>query len=77
MENKKLLFIALAMGMMGCTKTNKNAILHHVDVFVNPLQELQVDGCTYLFKEHDRGAIFTHKGNCNNPIHIHNGGNNE
>jgi len=76
---KKALFIALAIGMMGCNEQNveKNQTDKVVIYGHNPLQEIKIEGCQYLFGDWGHATVLTHKGNCNNPIHIHNGGNNE
>jgi hypothetical protein len=34
---------------------------------------LTIDGCQYIYRNSGEGCMFTHKGNCNNPIHKTNG----
>lgn len=34
-----------------------------------------IDNCEYLFKAYSHGCMFSHKGNCSNPVHkCENGG---
>jgi hypothetical protein len=30
---------------------------------------LTIDGCQYIYRNSGEGCMFSHKGNCNNPIH--------
>ncbi len=69
----KLMIIAITIGMMGCVQDSnedgvfKNTNLHNPKIVI-------IDGCEYIqFRTHNFNAI-THKGNCNNPIHKHNWG---
>jgi hypothetical protein len=34
-----------------------------------PLQIVEIDNCQYLFGDWGYQSVFTHKGDCNNPIH--------
>ena len=79
MSNKKLLFIALAIGMMACNEAN--VVIKKSDYTIRygsePLYEVNIDGCQYLWGDWGNATVLTHKGNCNNPIHTHNGGSHE
>jgi hypothetical protein len=74
----KLLLLALTIGMMGCDvpnveqKTTQHAIAGHAS-----LDEVTIEGCQYLLGNWGNATVLTHKGNCNNPIHQHNGGEDE
>jgi hypothetical protein len=78
MKNK-LFLLALAIGMVGCYDVNVER--KQTDYVIrggnNPLTIVVVDSCEYLHGEWGNATVLTHKGNCNNPIHKHNGGNNE
>ena len=64
--------------MMGCAEPNSDKKpTTHVINDNGPLDEVTVEGCQYLYGDWAGATVLTHKGNCNNPIHIHNGGNNE
>jgi len=44
---------------------------------LNPKCVSFVEGCEYFIVYADASRTYVHKGNCKNPIHIHNGGNHE
>lgn len=44
---------------------------------MHPLQIIELNGCQYFYGPWGNATVLTHKGDCNNPIHIHNGGNHE
>jgi hypothetical protein len=74
----RILFIAICVSMIGCAEPNveqtatKHAIAGHA-----ALDEVTIEGCQYLLGNWGNATVLTHKGNCNNPIHIHNGGNHD
>lgn len=75
MKNK-LILIALTIGMMGCCVQNSENEMFDATKLYDP-KIVIIDGCEYIqFHIHKADAI-THKGNCNNPIHKHNGGQDE
>jgi len=76
---KNLILLALLIGMMGCQEptVDMNSTKHVLSYGRNPLQEITIEGCQYLYGEWGNATVLTHKGNCNNPIHQHNGGSNE
>lgn len=74
---KNLILLALLIGMMGCEQPTEPKVQHEIDICDAPLEEVQVDGCTYLYRKGAHTVIFEHKGNCNNPIHQYNGGSHE
>lgn len=75
---KKLILLALCISMMGCAEPNvEQSTTKHAIGFHSPLDEVTVEGCQYLFGDWANATVLTHKGNCNNPIHIHNGGSHE
>lgn len=77
---KKLLLATLLSGMVSScdeptttTKSTQHTVKIGVDV--KELKVVEIEGCEYFLGTFDRSAMFTHKGNCKNPIHK--GGNNE
>ena len=76
---KKVLVVVLALSMFGCQEptVNRNSTEHVVSYDHNPLKEITIEGCQYLYGEWGNATVLTHKGNCNNPIHQHNGGSHE
>jgi len=74
----KLLLLALTIGMMGCDVPNveQNTTQHAIAGHAR-LDEVTVEGCQYLYGAWGNATVLTHKGNCNNPIHQHNGGQHE
>ena len=78
MKNK-LILIALIIVLMGCYDVN---VEHKSTDYViregeNPLSIVIIDNCEYLIGGHGCSTVLMHKGNCNNPIHAHNGGQHE
>ena len=76
---KQLLVVMLALSMLGCQEPtiDINSTKHVIRYGSNPLKEITIEGCQYLYGEWGNATVLTHKGNCNNPIHIHNGGSHE
>ena len=74
---KQLLVVMLALSMLGCQEptVDINSTKHVLSYGHNPLQEITIEDCQYLYGEWGNTTVLTHKGNCNNPIHQHNGGN--
>ena len=75
---KKLLLATLLIGMVSSceeptttTKSTQHTVKIGVDV--KELKVVEIEGCEYFLGTFDRSAMFTHKGNCKNPIHT--GGN--
>lgn len=74
---KQVLVVVLALSMFGCQEptVDRNLTKHVLTYGQNPLQEISIEGCQYLYGEWGNATVLVHKGNCNNPIHQHNGGN--
>lgn len=73
---KNLILLALLIGMMGCASQSSSDQMFR-DTTVDDPMIVTIDNCEYIqyrVREHD---AITHKGNCKNPIHIHNGGSHE
>ena len=72
---KKVLIATLAIGMMaGCEEpTTLTKPSDHVislkGVGGTKLKVVEIEGCEYFVGSYDRSGLFTHKGNCKNPIH--------
>ena len=71
---KKLLIATLLIGMVSSceeptttTKSTQHTVKIGVDV--KELKVVEIEGCEYFLGTFDRSAMFTHKGNCKNPIH--------
>jgi len=70
---KKLLLATLLIGMVSSceepttTKSTQHTVKIGVDV--KELKVVEIEGCEYFIGTFDRSAMFTHKGNCKNPIH--------
>lgn len=72
---KKLILLTLCICMMGCEESNvETKRTTHVISDAHTLDEVTIEGCQYLFGDWANATVLTHKGNCNNPIHVHNGG---
>jgi hypothetical protein len=74
---KKVLIATLAIGMMaGCEEPTTTTLpTQHkvkIGVDVKELKVVEIEGCEYFLGTFDRSAMFTHKGNCKNPIHPEN-----
>ena len=77
---KKVLLATLLIGMVSSCEeatTTAQSTQHSVKIGVSAtkLKVVEIEGCEYFMGDYDRSAMFTHKGNCKNPIHK--GGNNE
>ena len=75
---KKLLLATLLIGMVSsCEEPTTKPTQHSVKIGVSAteLKVVEIEGCEYFIGKYDRSAVFTHKGNCKNPIHK--GGKNE
>jgi len=71
---KKLILATLLIGMVSSceeqtttTKSTQHTVKIGVDV--KELKVVEIEGCEYFLGTFDRSAMFTHKGNCKNPIH--------
>jgi len=67
---KKLLTICLlAVALTSChTKTyNADGVVSSDELVFTVMK---IGNCQYLYRRLDRGCMFTHSGECNNPIHI-------
>ena len=74
-----LLISALLLTILSCGCREVNTPRKDTGFVVreekDPLIIVEVDSCEYLFGDWGNATVLTHKGNCNNPIHQHNGGN--
>jgi hypothetical protein len=71
---KKIILATLLIGMVsGCEEptTTPKSTPHKVKIGVDvkELSVVKIEGCEYFLATFDRSAMFTHKGNCKNPIH--------
>tara|TARA_R110000868_G_scaffold322731_1_gene583682 strand:+ start:285 stop:491 length:207 start_codon:yes stop_codon:yes gene_type:complete len=65
---KKLIFIFL-LGIVGCSKVDENRDRDRVDYLKRSVEIVSIDSCEYIWLDWGYATCFTHKGNCNNPIH--------
>ena len=68
---KKLFIAVMLLTLVSCHEPNVETTNsgHRVGTFGHTLDVVKIEGCEYFFGDYDRGALFTHKGNCTNPIH--------
>ena len=71
---KKVLLATLLIGMVSSCEeatTTAQSTQHSVKIGVSAtkLKVVEIEGCEYFMGDYDRSAMFTHKGNCKNPIH--------
>ena len=71
---KKVLLATLLIGMISSCEEPTTTTLptqHKVQIKgdVKELKVVEIEGCEYFLGTFDRSAMFTHKGNCKNPIH--------
>ena len=66
----------IALGINACTEANVKSNDTGVVLVEgsSSIKEVVIDGCEYLYKDGGHQFGLTHKGNCSNPIHCHNGG---
>lgn len=72
---KKLLLGLSMISIISCTQPNTKLkattiVLGEYSSMSVKLKVVQIEGCEYFYSTYDRGAIFTHKGNCRNLIHF-------
>lgn len=86
MKKNQIIVIILLSIFMSCGETfspnppTQNGKIMKLPTYSNEVQTdnyqiIVIDGCQYIFKQNNgyqQGPIFTHKGDCNNPIHIYN-----
>ena len=70
MKNGRYLFGLIVILLGGCDRQAEPVVTDKV----NNVPIVRIDGCEYLKNEivmpTGYGVVFTHKGNCNNPIHF-------
>lgn len=68
---KKLFIAVMLLTLVSCHEPNvqTKTSTHRVGPFGKQLSVIEIEGCEYFFGDYDRGALFTHKGNCTNPLH--------
>jgi hypothetical protein len=68
---KKLFIVLMLFTLASCKEPNVETTnsSHIIGTFGHTLDVVKIEGCEYFFADYDRSSLFTHKGNCNNPIH--------
>jgi hypothetical protein len=61
-----LIAFALTLTLASCTNYETTGTVHSAEA---EFTVLYVDSCEYLFRRYNEGCMFSHKGNCRNPIH--------
>ena len=71
---KKLSIAIMLLTLASCEEPNveTSKTNHLIGTFGHELDVVKIEGCEYFFADYDRSALFTHKGNCTNPIHYKN-----
>ena len=67
--NKILLLIAITLSSCAEPNVEASKTSHIIRYGQNPLDEIVIDSCQYLYGDWGNATVLTHKGNCNNPIH--------
>ena len=70
----KLLLATLLVAMVSSCEepTTTTQLTEHrvkIGVSATELKIVEIEGCEYFLGDYDRSGLFTHKGNCKNPIH--------
>ncbi len=66
-----LIGFALLVGLSGCLIDETKP---YVDIpYAGKInyQTIVIEGCEYLYFPAGNGSVMSHKGNCNNPIHLY------
>jgi hypothetical protein len=71
---KKRASATLLIGMVSSCEepTTTTKFTEHsvkIGVSATQLKVVEIEGCEYFLGDYDRSGLFTHKGNCKNPIH--------
>ena len=70
---KKLLITVMLITLASCEQEIENSKQTSTSFgHITPLQIVEVDNCQYLYGDWGYETVFTHKGNCTNPIHYKN-----
>ena len=67
---KKLFIALMLLTLASCQQEIENSKPTSISFgHISPLQIVEVDNCQYLLGDWGNESVFTHKGNCTNPIH--------
>ena len=66
---KYLLLAIILLVSCGQPTVEKKPTTYVVDAVHPALQLISIDSCEYLYGDWGNATVFTHKGNCTNPIH--------
>lgn len=70
-----ILSLIVSVGMAGCSQSVDKKFGDRpglIDSDSTTYEIVVIDHCQYIYRQNNgyqQGPIFTHKGNCNNPIH--------
>lgn len=68
---KRIFMTLVVFALVSCSETSELKP-KQTDIYIghtSPMEVITIDGCQYLFGDWGRATVFTHKGDCNNPIH--------
>ena len=62
----------LCLTVVGCVENNTPTAQYKQDAEVAGFEIITIDSCQYIYRwdGYHAGSAITHKGNCNNPIHL-------
>ena len=67
-----LLVIILLVSCHESPNVEKKTTTYVLEPAYPPLEVMLIDSCEYLYGDWGNATVFTHKGNCINPIHPEN-----
>jgi hypothetical protein len=68
---KILILFTIVIGLVGCVATDDHEGVAVIENTGENISTVVIDGCEYI-KSPVYGGVYSHKGNCKNPIHYEN-----
>lgn len=67
---KRIFIVVMILTLVSCDKTNVGKVSSNYILGEHPPMEIvTINSCQYLYGDWGNQTVFTHKGDCNNPIH--------
>ena len=65
-------YILIAMLLVSCSQSNveRKPTIYRIGDYGNPIEVVTIDNCQYLYGAWGNATVLTHKGNCNNTVHL-------